>query len=61
MKHQKQSTEVFCKIGSLNFNPKINSCEPADDSLGENWYGPATLLQPNSFTESFEAYVFQTF
>ena len=61
MKHQKQPTEVFCKIGLWHFNPNINSCEPADDSLGKNWYRPATLLQPNSFTESFQAYVLQTF
>ena len=37
-----------------------NTCEPAD-FLGKNWYRPATLLKPNSFTGSFETYVFQAF
>ena len=36
------------------------TCEPVD-FLGKNWYRPSTLLQSNSFTGTFEAYVFQTF
>ena len=31
------------------------------DFLGKNWCRPATLLQPNSFTGTFQTYVFQTF